>query len=84
MLLYTSKDIGGRGYFIGVPTLLVWISYAALLIPLSVTLVWVFVEKWRMTHRLGRFLCAWFWFFVVVVIAIGFAGLSKGDSVPLA
>ena len=57
MLLATAKN--GQPYPIGEPTLIVWLAYAALLIPLFITLVWVFFEKWRMTHRLGRFLCAW-------------------------
>ena len=94
MLLYTSKAVTDKNgcpwnstltcYFIGKPTLLVWLSYAALILPLVVTLAWVFLENWRMTHRLGRFLCVWFWAFVVVVIGIGFSGLSSGDTVELA
>ena len=92
MLVYTSRATGTRCpydvsqtcYFIGVPTLLVWLSYAALVLPLVATLVWVYLENWRMTHRLGRFLCVWFWAFVFIVIGIGFSGLSGGDTVTLA
>ena len=57
MILATAKV--GEPYDIGKPTLIVWLAYAALLVPLVITLAWVFFEKWRMTHRLGRFLCAW-------------------------
>ena len=57
MLLATAKN--QTPYAIGKPTLIVWLAYAALLVPLAITLVWVWLEKWRMTHRLGRFLCAW-------------------------
>ena len=115
MLLATAKT--GQPYAIGKPTLIVWIAYAALIVPLIITLVWVAVEKWRMTHRLGRFLCAWcvthprappasrtlrrvcihlpssapltsspprrFFGFIILVCALGFSGVSAGDSVVL-
>jgi len=83
MLLYTAQN-ESHEYLIGEPTLLVWLSYAGLLGMLVITLIWVPFEGWRITHRIGRFLCAWFFLFIILVVVIGASGLSKGDSVSLA
>lgn len=83
MLLATAKA-ESQSYAIGKPTLLVWLSYGALLTSLTVTLVWVPFEKWRITHRIGRFLCFWFFLFIFLVIVLGFSGVSKDDAVSLA
>jgi Ca2+/Na+ antiporter len=80
MILACSKA-DSKSYDIGKPTLLTFLAYGALLTSLTVTLVWVPFEQWRITHRIGRFLCAWFFLFVALVVILGFAGVSKGDVV---
>lgn len=82
MLMATANSESHK-YDIGTMTPLVICSYAALLIPLCVTLLWVPFEGWRITHRIGRFLCAWFFAFILLVIIVGFGGLSKGDTVEV-
>jgi len=82
MLLATAK--AGVPYAIGQPTLLTWLSYVALLTSLTVTLLWVPFESWRITHRIGRFLCFWFFLFLFLVVVLGFSGASKEDSVSVA
>ena len=83
MLLATSKS-AEHTYAIGKPTLLVFLSYGALLTSLTVTLLWVPFDGWRITHRIGRFLCFWFFLFIALVFILGFSGVSEGDSVSLA
>ena len=41
-------------FYVGVPTPLVIASYIALLTPLTITLLWVPFEGWRITHRIGK------------------------------
>lgn len=85
MIIACSKaEDGSQSYAIGKPTLLTFLAYAALLTSLMVTLVWVPFEQWRITHRIGRFLCFWFFLFVGLVVILGFSGASKGDTVSLA
>jgi hypothetical protein len=47
-----------------------------LLISLTVTLAWVPFTGWRLTHRIGRFLLAWFFLFLLVVVIVGFGKLT--------
>ena len=77
MVIYTSKS---GPYAIGKPTPLVWMSAGALLFSLTVTLVWVPLEGWRITHRIGRFLLFWFVAFIAVVLVVGLGGLSPEDA----
>ena len=77
MLIYTAKS---GPYHIGVPTPLVWASAVALLTSLTVTLVWVPLEGWRLTHRIGRFLLFWFIAFILAVVVVGLGNLSPEDS----
>lgn len=79
MLISTAKP-GAEPYYVGEMTPLVIMSYVALLTPLTVTLIWVPCEGWRITHRIGRFLCTWFFLFIFMVIVLGF---SLGDSTPV-
>jgi Ca2+/Na+ antiporter len=81
MLISTAKT--GVPYNVGPLTPLVITSFVALLFPLLVTLIWVPLVGWRITHRIGRFLCVWFFTFIIIVLIVGFGGLSKGDVVTL-
>jgi hypothetical protein len=65
---------------IGKDTPLVLTSFSVLLFSLTVTLVWVPLEGWRLTHRIGRFLLVWFFLFIIAVVIVGMAGLSPEDS----
>ena len=53
MLIYTSRAPSGS-YTIGKDTPIVWAAFATLLVSLSATLVWVPLEGFRITHRIGR------------------------------
>ena len=77
MLLFTAEAANGA-YNIGRPTLLTLVSYAALVIPLLITLVWVIADGWRLTARLGKLLIAWFAVFVVLVAALAAVLGDKG------
>ena len=77
MLIYTAKS---GEYHIGKPTPLVWASAVALLTSLTVTLIWVPLEGWRLTHRIGRFLLGWFFAFILGVVIVGIGGLSPEDA----
>ena len=77
-------ETGRNGdYAIGPDTPLVWFAFVSLLVPLVVTLIWVPLEGWRLTHRIGRFLLAWFFIFISVVLIVGLAELSPQDAVAL-
>lgn len=83
MIMYTANT-EDHEYQLGPMTPLVIMSYVALLTALVVTLVWVALSGWRITHRIGRFLCAWFFLFILAVIIVGFSGLSPEDTVSVA
>jgi hypothetical protein len=65
---------------IGKDTPLVLTSFSVLLFSLTVTLLWVPFEGWRLTHRIGRFLLVWFFLFIIAVVIVGFSGLSPEDA----
>lgn len=46
-------------------------AFAMLLGSLVITLIWVPLAGFRITHRIGRFLMAWFGAFILLVIIIG-------------
>ena len=79
MLLYTARASDHK-FAIGKDTPLVWASFITLLVSLTVTLIWVPLEGWRITHRIGRFLLAWFGAFILAVVVVGMTGLSPEDS----
>ena len=79
MVLYTSRDENHQ-FAIGKDTPLVWASFITLLVSLTVTMIWVPLEGWRITHRIGRFLLAWFVLFIVGVVIVGISGVSPEDN----
>lgn len=61
-----------------------WAAFAVLLTSLTVTLIWVPLAGFRITHRIGRFLLAWFLGFIVLVIIMGsIPGLAGEEDVVL-
>lgn len=81
MMIYCSK--APYQYDIGKDTPLVLTSFSALLASLTITLLWVPFEGWRLTHRIGRFLLVWFFLFVLAVIIVGMGGFSPEDAVAV-
>jgi sodium/potassium/calcium exchanger 6 len=79
MLMFTAND-PSHEYNIGKPTPLVWLAFTTLLISLIVTLVWVPLAGWRITHKIGRFLCGWFFLYILIVVIVGCSGLSPSDN----
>jgi len=79
MLIYTIRD-PAHEYRIGKDTPLVWASFVALLTSLTVTLVWVPFEGWRLTRRIGRFLLLWFVGFILMVVIVGLGNFSPEDT----
>jgi hypothetical protein len=62
----------------------VWAAFVTLLTSLTVTLVWVPLAGFRITHKIGRFLLAWFFGFIILVIIMGSVpGLAGEDNVVL-
>ena len=53
MLIYTARAPSGS-YNIGKDTPIVWAAFATLLVSLTATLIWVPLEGFRITHRIGR------------------------------
>lgn len=82
MIIYCTSA-PSHSYNIGKDTPLVLTSFAALLASLTITLLWVPFEGWRLTHRIGRFLLVWFFLFVIAVVIVGMAGLSPEDAVAV-
>jgi Ca2+/Na+ antiporter len=82
MLIATAKP-GAPPYNVGAATPIVIMAYVALLTPLTVTLIWVPFEGWRITHRIGRFLCVWFFGFILATV-IAAATTSSEGSVEVA
>jgi hypothetical protein len=70
MLIYTVRAPDGQ-YLIGKDTAIVWMAFGTLLTSLTVTLIWVPLAGFRITHRIGRFLLAWFFLFILAVIIMG-------------
>ena len=79
MLIYTIRD-PSHEYAIGADTPLVWASFGCLLVPLTVTLIWVPLEGWRLTRRIGYFLLSWFCAFILIVAIVGLSGIDPADS----
>lgn len=82
MMIYCSTA-PSKSYDIGKDTPLVLTSFGTLLVSLTITLLWVPFEGWRLTHRIGRFLLVWFFLFVIAVVIVGMAGLSPEDAVAV-
>lgn len=82
MLIYTSKDPNHQ-YDIGQDTPIVWAGFVTLLTSLVVTLIWVPLSGFRITHRIGRFLMAWFIGFMLLVIIMGSIPDLAGENTPL-
>lgn len=82
MMIYCSTA-PSQSYNIGKDTPLVLTSFGTLLVSLTITLLWVPFEGWRLTHRIGRFLLVWFFLFVIAVVIVGMAGLSPEDAVAV-
>lgn len=81
MLIYTAN---GGDYAIGKDTPLVQAAFATLSGSLLITLIWVPMAGFRITHRIGRFLLAWFFGFILLVIIMGsIPGLTGDDDVTL-
>jgi hypothetical protein len=79
MLIYTANAEDGQ-YAIGKDTPLVWTAFIVLLTSLTVTLIWVPLEGFRITHRIGRFLLAWFFGFILLVIILGSIPSVAGED----
>jgi hypothetical protein len=83
MLIYTVRA-EDQQYPIGKDTPIVWAAFVTLLTSLTVTLIWVPLAGFRITHKIGRFLLFWFFMFIGMVIIMGSVpGLAGEDNVVL-
>lgn len=83
MLIYTIKA-ESQQYPIGKDTPIVWAAFITLLTSLTVTLIWVPLAGFRITHKIGRFLLFWFFMFILLVIIMGsIPGIAGEDDVVL-
>ncbi len=82
MLIYTFRA-EDKQYNIGKDTPIVWAGFITLLTSLVVTLIWVPLAGFRITHKIGRFLMAWFFGFILLVIIMGSIPELAGDDIPL-
>jgi hypothetical protein len=83
MLISTSRS-ESHAYNVGADTPIVIMAFTVILFSLTVTLVWVPLAGWRITHRIGRFLLFTFVGYIALVIIMGSVpGLAGEDSVVL-
>jgi len=79
MLIYTIRA-EDQQYPIGKDTPIVWAAFITLLTSLTVTLIWVPLAGFRITHKIGRFLLFWFFMFIVLVIIMGSIPSIAGEN----
>ena len=65
-LLNPSRAYIGGGTPLEAP--IVWMGYSILISSLVIVTIWVPLESFRMTHRIGFFLSSWFCLFLILLI----------------